>query len=65
MDIKLISVTRKVFKQATENKIISFLKPEQQYELFYWNREWLSLGIKTADGNPLQFKERKNGYLLI
>jgi len=56
-NLKLISVTRKIIKQATENKEIIFLDKDAEYELFYWNDEWISLGEKTCEGKPLLFED--------
>ncbi len=56
-NLKLISVTKKIIKQATENKEIIFLDKDAEYELFYWNDEWISLGEKTCTDEPLIFEE--------
>ena len=54
--IKLISTTRKITKNATDNIEQTFFKDGENYELFYWNYGWISLGKQKAAGKPLVFK---------
>ncbi len=63
INLELISVTKKVFKQATENKEISFLETGKQYELFYWDEEWKTQGCLIADDQPLLFEDMPIGHL--
>lgn len=42
---------------ATEEKQIVHLKEGEEYELFYWQDEWQSAGKKTADSEPMIFKD--------
>ncbi|NQV18917.1 MAG: transglutaminase domain-containing protein [Armatimonadetes bacterium] len=56
-NLKLISVTKKTIKQATENKEIIFLDEDAEYELFFWEDEWISLGEKNCNVEPLLFED--------
>ncbi|UCD94441.1 MAG: hypothetical protein JSU69_11885, partial [Candidatus Zixiibacteriota bacterium] len=40
------------------------LKPEQEYELFYWEDGWQSLGKSVADSDALMHSEVPSGALL-
>ncbi|MBC8213946.1 MAG: transglutaminase domain-containing protein [Candidatus Marinimicrobia bacterium] len=62
-DISLVSTTQKTIAQATEGKIITFLKEEKEYEFFYWNDEWISLGSKIASKQPMLFENVPIGCL--
>lgn len=55
--LKLISVTKKTIEEATESKKITFLTPGVEYELFYWQGEWESLGVQTATDEPMTWKD--------
>jgi len=37
--------------------------PENQYELFYWDGQWMSLGIQRANGYSLTYKDAPTGVL--
>ncbi|MCK4696279.1 MAG: hypothetical protein KAT74_10975, partial [Candidatus Cloacimonetes bacterium] len=52
---ELVSVTKKTIENTTEGKKISFLEDNCDYEFFYWDDEWKSLGEKTCTGEPLFF----------
>ena len=56
ISIKLISTTRKITKNATDNIEQTFFKDGENYELLYWDYEWISLGKQKATGKPLIFK---------
>jgi len=53
----LISTTRVTVEQATEGMEIDFLETGAEYELFFWDGEWVSLGSRRAGGEPLRFDE--------
>lgn len=55
--VKLISTTRKTIEKATENKEITFLENDAEYEFFYWASEWISLGTKMATEKPIRFDD--------
>ncbi len=61
--LKLISVTRKTIEEATEAKEITFLIPGVEYELFYWQDEWESLGVQTATDEPMIWEDVPAGAL--
>ena len=56
-DLVLISTTKKKIAKATEEKQIVHLKEGSEYELFYWNDEWKSVGKQIATSEPLIFKD--------
>ncbi|WP_462319178.1 hypothetical protein [Marinilabilia sp.] len=39
------------------------IQPGDEYELFYWNEEWKSLGRKTADSTTLQYDNAPSNAL--
>ena len=51
--VKLTSVRKKNIEKSSRNRINVFLDEGCKYELFYWQNEWKSLGVKTAKGDPL------------
>jgi len=56
-EMTLISTTKKKIANATEEKQIVYLKEGSEYELFYWEDEWISAGKQTATQNPLIFDD--------
>lgn len=56
-DLILYSTTRKKIANATEEKQIVHLKEGSEYELFYWQDEWQSVGKQVAATQPLIFKD--------
>ncbi len=48
--LALISTMKRVTQQATDSKKKSFLDKGAEYELFYWQNGWRSLGKKKAPG---------------
>jgi len=54
--LTLVSTTSKTIEHASEGIMKSFLTPGQEYELFYWDDGWQSVGKKTAGKKPLKFK---------
>ncbi len=67
IELKLISTTRKVTKETTDFVEKVFLKEGENYELFYWDNKWISLGEEEAMGKPLVFSDVPSGamYWLI
>ena len=61
--VKLISTTRK--KQLTDTDGIekAFFEKGKNYELFYWNNGWKSLGSQPAAAAPLIFENVPTGGL--
>ncbi|NOY89367.1 MAG: transglutaminase domain-containing protein, partial [FCB group bacterium] len=56
--VSLISTNPYKRPKATDSTIKSYLKPEQKYELFYWQDGWQSLGEKVAQKDkPLVFEK--------
>ncbi len=62
--VKLYSTTRKTTKNATDNVEQAYFETGKQYELFYWDYGWQSLGKKTATGKALQFQNVPANALL-
>lgn len=60
---KLFSTTQRKQEISTDGITKTFLTAGKQYELFYWNDGWLSLGKKTAAKKPLTFKKVPEGSL--
>ena len=54
-DIILYSTTKKKIANATEEKQIVHLKEGSEYELFYWEDKWHSIGKQIATIEPLIF----------
>ena len=65
ISVDLYSTTRKVTKHATDEIEQASFKKGVEYELSYWNEEWLSIGTETAKGNmPLHFNDVPANALL-
>ncbi|MEM0941213.1 MAG: discoidin domain-containing protein [Bacteroidota bacterium] len=43
----------------------AIIKNNSDYELFYWDNKWISLGTKKGENNQLHFKSPKNALLSI
>ena len=57
ISIDLYSTTRKVTKKATDEIEKSIFKDGVEYDLFYWNDDWVKIGSKNAVANkPLHFE---------
>jgi len=56
-DQVLLSVTKKVIEDATENKKISFLSEGEVYEYYYWENDWQLIGEYEASSEPLLVKD--------
>ena len=45
---------------------VNMIVPDNEYELVYWDNEWVSLGIQIAKGNELVYKNvPKNALFLL
>ena len=62
--VKLVSTTRKITVNATDNIEKTFFVVGKRYELFYWNDGWKSIGVKKAEGKPLEFENVPSNALL-
>lgn len=62
-NMTLYSTTKKKIANATEEKQIVHLKEGKEYELFYWQDEWKTVGRKIATSEPLIFKDVPAGRL--
>ncbi|MCF7815108.1 MAG: transglutaminase domain-containing protein, partial [Candidatus Cloacimonetes bacterium] len=62
-NMTLYSTTKKKIAKATEQKQIVHLKEGQEYELFYWQDEWKSVGKKIAASGPIVFEDVPAGRL--
>ena len=56
--IQVLSTTKRVYREATEGKVVVSLDSNAVYELQYWNDGWKKLGEQTYTGMnvPLEFK---------
>ncbi|KAA3631803.1 MAG: transglutaminase domain-containing protein [Calditrichaeota bacterium] len=56
--VKLLSTTKRKLVESTDGIETAFFDDGKEYELFYWDIEWKSVGTKTASGtSPLVFDE--------
>ncbi len=55
VDLTITSTTRRSQDKSTEGLEVSFLSPGKQYELFYWDKGWQSLGETEATDEPIEF----------
>jgi len=63
--IKLYSTTRKVTRKATDEIEKASFKDGVEYELFYWDDEWIKLNSKNAIADkPLHFDNVPDNALL-
>lgn len=63
MSAKLVSTTRRKQEISTDGIAKTFFSPGQEYELFYWEDDWQSLGESVAGDKPLVFDEVPAGCL--
>lgn len=61
--VRLTSTTRRKQEASTDGIEQSFLTPGVEYELFYWDDAWESLGKATATDKPLLFDGVPGGGL--
>jgi len=53
--VRLRSTTKKSYAEISTNKDLSYLIPGSEYELFVWDKEWVSKGKKKANKVPLLY----------
>jgi len=58
-----LSTTRREQTASTEGIAKSLLTSSQDYELFFWQDGWQSVGSKTADAQPMVFDNVPTGAL--
>ncbi len=62
--LRVYSTTRRTRRDATDSIRKAAFAPDSDYELFYWDSGWQSLGCKQARSNrPLIFTEVPKGAL--
>ncbi len=61
--IKLVSTTKKITKNATDNIDKAFFTKGEKYTLFYWDFGWKKLGERIANGKALEFNDVPSGAL--
>ena len=61
--LRLSSTTKRITLNTTDNIEKVFLNRGGEYELFYWDAGWISLGKQVATGGPLVFKNVPAGAL--
>lgn len=61
--LELGTTTARVLEVSTDGTVKKPLKPGTQYELFYWQGGWQSLGKATAGTGPLAFEKVPTGCL--
>jgi hypothetical protein len=61
--IPLIATSRPARKDTTQVPPETFLTPGQEYELFYWDDDWISVGKATATDQPLELGNVPVGFL--
>lgn len=62
--LRLYSTTKRTRKDATDSIRKAAFTPDSEYELFYWQSGWKSLGIKrTAHNKPLIYTGAPKGAL--
>ncbi|MCK4640311.1 MAG: transglutaminase domain-containing protein [Candidatus Marinimicrobia bacterium] len=52
---KLFSTTKRITKNATDNITKAYFEQGLEYELFYWNDKWISVGKQKASHGALDF----------
>ncbi len=61
--IHLISTTKKITKNATDNIDKAYFVKGKKYTLYYWNYGWQKIGEVVANGKPLEFSGVPSGAL--
>lgn len=57
------ATTKRTLDVATDGIEQTFLEPNHEYELFYWQHKWVSLGTQVAADQPLVFDDVPSGGL--
>jgi len=60
---RLFSTTQRKLEISTDGIAKAYFNPGKQYELFYWDDGWQSLGKVTAADKPLEFQNVPGGCL--
>jgi len=60
---RLISTTKRTLEVSTDGVAKAYFNPGKEYELFYWDDGWQSLGKSTAEDKPLEFENVPAGCL--
>lgn len=55
--LHLLSTTKRKVEQATDTVEQVFFEAGREYELFYWQDEWVSVATTTAADQPLEFAD--------
>ncbi|MCP4583049.1 MAG: transglutaminase domain-containing protein [candidate division Zixibacteria bacterium] len=63
VSISLVSTTKRKQAVSTDGIAESYLDSGQEYELFYWQDDWQSLGKMVATDKPLTFDKAPSGAL--
>jgi len=65
--VKVASTTKRKLAKSTDQAAVSSLAKGKEYELFYWQDEWKSLGKAIAGSKPLAFDDvpAKGLYWLV
>jgi hypothetical protein len=63
ISVELTSTTRRKQEISTDGILKTFLATGVEYELFYWNDGWESLGKSTAADKPIVFEDVPVGCL--
>ncbi len=61
--LQLAATTKPRQAKSTDSVEKSYLKNDQEYELFYWSDGWQSAGKSVAGKKPLQFSDVPKGGL--
>ncbi len=61
--VSLMATSRPTSKDTTEAPPETYLTSGQEYELFYWDDDWISVGKATATDQPLELDNVPEGFL--
>ena len=63
-DYSFYSTTKRIIIKTTDEIRKADFKENTEYELFYWDKEWVSLGTQVSEKDkPLEFKNLPKGAL--
>jgi len=63
ISVSLVSTTKRKLEVSTDGIAKTYLDPGKEYELFYWDDGWQSLGKQIASDKPLVFDNVPAGCL--
>jgi hypothetical protein len=63
VDARLAFTTLRTLEVSTDGVSRIGIQPDRQYELFYWDDGWQSLGKSSIGGNALEFNSVPSGCL--